>query len=311
MKRIIFVLLTIISGLFAAVKPDVVTSVQPEQARIGDHFTVNYTVTAPAGFALLFPQITEDVLGSPILEQKTSVKVKRNVRTQVVEIISTSFDTGFVKIPAIPIVYGDSSGFSQHDTLFTPVKYIYIGSVLDSARQAAPMASPLPLSLMLWWQYLVALVLAAGGILLLWRGLAKKTSAEQKEIEVAPWRSPEEEAEFALDELEKKRYTDQAQWKEFYLELTVILKKYFESIYYIHLRELSTKEVLPQLKTVLDVETFVTVCACLRSWDMVKFAKQGTDKRSCEKDLAVIKKIVHSDNRAKDIKEGKLEIAET
>lgn len=311
MKRIVFVLLAVISGLFAADKPDVITSVQPEQARIGDRFTVTYTVEAPVRFALLFPRITEDMLGSPILEQNTSVRVKRNVRIQVLEIISTSFDTGFVKIPAIPVVYGDSSGFSQHDTLFTAVKYIYIGSVLDSARQAAPMASPLPLSLMLWWQYLVALILAAGGILLLLKGLAKKASSENKEIQTASWRSPEEEAEFELDKLEKKRYTDRGQWKEFYLELTVILKNYFESIYYIHLRELSTKEVLPQLETVLDPKTFVTVSACLRSWDMVKFAKQGTDKNSCEKDLAVIRDILHSADRAKIVKEGMEEIAET
>jgi hypothetical protein len=301
MKRLLFIFM-IVGSLFAQeVKLDL--KINGEVFHIGDRIKIRYTIEAGERYFFVLPDVREWFNDAEILNVGSDKKIKK--QTQVVDLFieAVAFDTGFVQIPQMPIITTDSTGFGKPDTLFTPEKYIYIQSVLDSASAPLAMDAPLPLAIMTWWEFLVAILLfmLSAGLLIFGIKYHKNKRVDEAEI----WESPIEKAEHYLDQLEKKHYPEKAQWKKFYLELTYIARDYFENIFFIHLQELTTTDLIPVLEKHIEDNKIDTLKAFFRYADLVKFAKGVASKEQCDDHLGLIKEIIYMGE--KENKEGSVD----
>ena len=183
------------------------------------------------------------------------------------------FDTGWVRIPALP-VFIQYNG--QTDTAYTndiPVKVVPVEP--DSTGLADIKEIYLePFSIAYYKRYiphlLVAILLITGLIMWLRRRKAKKGVVEIKTLPLLP----HEWASKALDELESRRLWQSGEVKEHYTNLTGILREYLERRFGIHAMEQTSDEILEQLRhqhlsqsLLADTEQLLSVS------DLIKFAK--------------------------------------
>ncbi len=296
MKRLI--LMIGIAGSLLAGDIELSLEVEERNVFIGDRIRISFHVMAPETVKVRLPDAAAQIRDLEILERKDHSGTGRGMQTLRMDLEATAFDTGFVHIPPLPLICGHPADPGKGDTLYFPEKYIYIRSTLDTSAAPAAMKAPLRLSLMTWWEYLVTAVLLLAAALILFLGLRKRQhgSGEAKKT----WTSPAEQAKRAILELEEKRYPERREWKHYYLELSYLLREYFENLYFLHLQELSTSEMLPVLKPRVLPEHYEDLCAFFRFADRVKFARSPADAGRCMKDLDLVKRIIEEDRIQRD-----------
>jgi hypothetical protein len=285
MKR--FIPFLIIAVTLFAQDPKIDLTIAERNYHIGDRIMLNYQISAGEKYAFVLPQAPEWFKDIDIFNSTISKSHKRKAQFITLNIEVVAFDTGFVHIPSMPIIKTDSTGFGKPDTLFTPEKYIYIYSMLDSAATPLSMNAPLPLALMTWWEFLVALLLLSAAVALLLIGL--KYHSKKKTVSEEIWESPIEKAQHYLEELDRKQYPQKEQWKAFYLELTFIARAFFENIFYVHLQELTTTDLIPVFKEHMDDSRLKKLQEFFQYADIVKFAKGVADQQKCEQHFELIK----------------------
>ncbi|MEA2077250.1 MAG: hypothetical protein U9O95_04460 [Candidatus Marinimicrobia bacterium] len=288
MKR--FVLFIMIVGILFGQKVELGLKINDEQFYIGDRIRLNISVSGGERQMFVLPNPLEWIKDIQILDIQTNEKVKNHRKILDIQIEAVAFDTGFVHIPPMPVIATDSTGFGKPDTIFTPEKYIYINSILDDSLTPVAMTPPLPLALMTWWELLIAIFLLFGSVILLIVGIKYKSRKSTIIEEI--WESPQEKAGHFLNELEKKHYPEKKQWKKFYLELTYISRDYFENIYYIHLQELTTTELIPVLAVQINTEYMNELKEFFHYADLVKFAKGIASEKQCDAHLMLVKQII-------------------
>jgi len=203
----------------------------------------------------------------------------RKVKGRMVEEVSytiSTFDTGRFEIPPLTISYQtppDTARFA----LQTDKLEIYVASMRPSQDgDIRDIKSPweLPRD----WK-LIALI--AGGVALLlllaglgyyfWRKRQGKSLLPEKKEPLRPAH------EIALEALQKLRESDllaTGQIKVYYVELTEIVRRYIEGRYFVLALELTTGELMDNLKTVaIETEAKAMLQDLLERSDLVKFAK--------------------------------------
>ncbi|MEA3391571.1 MAG: hypothetical protein U9Q91_01185 [Candidatus Marinimicrobia bacterium] len=291
MKRILFLLM--IAGTLFAQEVKLDLNVNEEKLYIGDRIKLNYTLSGGERHVFVLPDVQMWIKDIEIIDVKASERIKKHRRFIDLNVEAVKFDTGFVHIPAMPVIKTDSTGFGKPDTIFTPEKYLYIYSMLDSSAAPVAMTPPLPLALMTWWEFTIALFLLAGSVFLLILGIKHKS--KKKQVIEENWETPKEKAEHYLSALEKKNYPGKKQWKQFYLELTYISRDYFENIYFIHLQELTSSELIPALKEHVEAEFMNDLKTFFQYADLVKFAKGIASNEQCDEHLKLVRKIIETD----------------
>lgn len=291
MKKLI--VLIICAMMLSAGEPDLKLKVDDKHYFIGDRINIDISIKGSPQQMYVLPDVREWLKDVYIVDVNNDEKVKKDIKTTSMHIEVAGFDTGFVHIPAMPVVSTDSTGFGKPDTFYTPEKYVYIYSILDSSAAPVAMTPPLPLALMTWWELLIALILLSAAIVILYFGIKNRGVKKTEPEEI--WESPKDKAEHYLDALNKKQYPQKEQWKKFYLELTYIAREYFENIYYIHLKELTTTDLLPVLNEHIDGPYKARLQEFFQFADIVKFAKGLADRELCDSHFRLIKEIVEKD----------------
>ena len=133
----------------------------------------------------------------------------------------------------------------------------------------------------------ILLFLAAAGYFLLRR---KKNTTKPPMAIQSPW----EKACQALLVLEKSSLLSQSRFKEFYSELSDIVRHYFEERFHYHAPEMTTEEFLLSLKSSdqLNSKQQETLKEFLTSCDMVKFAKYVPAVDEGKKSLQLAKQLI-------------------
>jgi len=203
----------------------------------------------------------------------------RQAKGRVTEEISytiSTFDTGRFEIPPLTISYQTPPDTSWHH-LQTEKLEIYVASMRPSQDgDIRDIKSPweLPRD----WKLILRIAAIAGAILLLagfgfyyWRKRQGKSLLPEK-------KKPERPAhEVALESLRKLRASDllpTGQIKEYYSELSEIVRRYIEGRYFVPALELTTGELMDNFKTVsLETNAKAMLRDLLESSDFVKFAK--------------------------------------
>tara|TARA_R110001606_G_scaffold3415_7_gene14860 strand:- start:8499 stop:9434 length:936 start_codon:yes stop_codon:yes gene_type:complete len=271
MKQKIFYILLLFSIVsFAQQKPVVKAEIDTTNIRIGEQFEFKITVNDTKN--VIIPKL-ENLTGLEIIENKKIDTLKNQL---IKKYILTSFDSGAYYIPQQQI-------FIRQKLFLTDSLLIKVATVaIDTTKQKmfpikAIQSEPYQFDdfkLYVWYALIVLLLIG----LLLYFVLRKKK--EVKEEIIVPALPPYEEAIQKLHELDEKLLWQNNQIKEYYSELTEIVRGFIERELKVPALESTTDELIDVLTDFNDSkaiyttkETIKKLRDLLREADLVKFAK--------------------------------------
>jgi hypothetical protein len=193
------------------------------------------------------------------------------------EYVISVFDTGTFVIPPFPVAYFPTDSLGDYKLIEASSITIYVESVIqDEERQLRDVKPPIDIP----FDYLVLFsvissVLIIGVLLYLGYRFYKKRKETGYLIKPPePPRPAHEIALASLEELLKKDLLLNGFVKEFYSEISEIIRRYIEGRYFIPALEETSREILRELQNQDIVEEIrQKVKEILELSDLVKFAK--------------------------------------
>ena len=271
MKKFIVSLLLLFSVVtFAQNTPVVKAEIDTTNIRIGEQFEFKITVQDTAN--VIIPKL-ENLIGVEIVEDKKIDTLKNQL---IKKYILTSFDSGAYYIPQQQI-------FIRQRLHLTDSLLINVATVaIDTTKQKMfPIKSIQKEPYQFddfkpyLWYLLIALIIIG---LVLYFLLRKKKEVIEEEI--IPALPPYEEAIQKLHQLDEKLLWQNNQVKEYYSELTEIVRGFIERELKVPALESTTDELIEILTDFNDSdaisttkETIKKLRDLLREADLVKFAK--------------------------------------
>jgi len=183
------------------------------------------------------------------------------------------FDTGYVRIPKLPVLLRHDG---RIDTFYTEEIPILVLAVEpdSSGLLAIKDIYVHPFSILYYKRYIphaLVLLLLIAGLVYWWK---KRKAKAALPVYVPPPPAPHEWAYTALDELAAKRLWQSGEVKEHYSLLTEILRGYLERRFNIHAMEQTSDEIIAQLQSLnLSTRTLQDTASLLSISDLIKFAK--------------------------------------
>jgi len=135
-----------------------------------------------------------------------------------------------------------------------------------------------------WW---LVLLLAGGIVLIFFKAKKPKFKLPEKQT------SLRERTLQAIDALEESKMWEKGLLKEYFVELSFILRSYLAARYKIDLLESTTTQTKLRLKDQgLNDDTIATIIRILSQSDMVKFAKSQPETKDILKLTALVRQII-------------------
>ncbi|WP_407704193.1 hypothetical protein [Winogradskyella immobilis] len=271
----------------------VTTEVDTTKIRIGEQISYKIKVDTDSTALVVFP---EGQTFSPleVVEAFETDTTKKESRFHLLrEYKLTQFDSGSYYIPKQKVVIGEKSFFT--DSLRIDVNTVEIDTTKQKLYDIKPIIQ-VEKSSSKWWLYflLILAIVAAIAFLLYWFIWRKKPLTEEEEIALLP---PYDRAKLALKKLDESQYLIRSELKEYYSELTFIIRKYLDEKVYDRAMESTTDELIERLNLIragnqlaIESDTIKNIESILKRADLVKFAKSAPDTVLAEMDKATVDK---------------------
>jgi hypothetical protein len=259
----------------------VVLSIDTSSIRIGERVQLRLNATFPKSASIYWPAIADTLTAKVEVSSKSKVDTSGTSRKDFVNynqiLLITSFDTGFHYIPPFTIRYAYSGDTTRHELLSEGV-YLKVRAVeVDTTRAIRDIKGPIqaPLTFAELAPYLggvAALVLIIGLIwYYFWR---KRINKPLFPVIVRTPGPPWEIALQNLDLLDEKKLWQNGKIKEYYSELTDIIRRYLHQQHGIEAMEMVSSEILAGYDAAgLQPDTRPILTNILLQADYVKFAK--------------------------------------
>ena len=278
--------------LFSTVSfAQVTSSIDSTSIKIGEQITYKIEVEADTTSLVVFPE-GQTFMPLEMIESHKIDTTKRDAKYNLIKTYGlTQFDSGSYIIPKQKIVIGNKTFFT--DSLKVEVNNV----VIDTTKQGLYDIKPIievEKSAGDWWKYLLLTLLALSliGFLLYWFIWRKKPLTEDEEIALLP---PYDRAKLALKKLDESGYLKNQEMKEYYSELTFIIRKYLDEKVYDRALESTTDELVTRLNLLkegnqvdLSKDDIRNIESILKRADLVKFAKSAPDVALAEIDRNTI-----------------------
>nr|WP_321234750.1 BatD family protein [uncultured Psychroserpens sp.] len=258
----------------------VTSSIDTTKIRIGEQITYKIQVETDTTDLVVFPE-GQTFLPLEMIESYKVDTTKNKAKFQLIKTYGlTQFDSGSYVIPKQKIVVGTKTFFT--DSLKVEVNTVAVDTTKQNLYDIKPLIEVDKASSD-WWKYaLVGLLIAAlAGVLLYWLIWRKKPLTEEEEIALLP---PYDRAKLALKTLDESNYLQKEELKDYYSELTFIIRKYLDEKVYDRALESTTDELISRLNLLndanqieLNVEDINNIETILKRADLVKFAKSAPD----------------------------------
>jgi hypothetical protein len=255
-------------------------SVDSTDILIGDQLKFYLELTVPSGSKVTWP-IFEDTLASHVeivkrspIDTVSSAKDKFTVRQ---ELVITSFDSGSYVIPPVPFRFrqkGDTTSYyTETDPLRINVNTVETDPVADIKPIKPPLKAPITFAeIAPWLAGLLALGLIAAGIYYYLQ--RKKANKPIFLVRQKPKLPPHEIALEAFESLRRRKLWQAGMVKDYYSEMTDIIREYLEGRFNIRALEMTTDEISDALRgTDVEGKSREKLTSTLMSADLVKFAK--------------------------------------
>jgi hypothetical protein len=275
------VILSMLSFLFSLFSFSQVTStIDSTKIKIGEQITYKIQVEADSTDMVVFP---EGQTFSPLemIESYKTDTLRVDSKFNFIKKYGlTQFDSGTYTIPRQKIIIGDKAFFT--DSLKVDVRNIAVDTTEQGLYDIKPSIEVEKSSSNFWRNLLfVLLILVVVSALIYWFVWRKKPLTEEEQIALLP---PYDRAKMAIKKLDESQYLQKEEIKEFYSELTFIIRKYLDEKVYDRALESTTDELIRMLKLLKDGnkielsnEDIVNLETIFKRADLVKFAKSRPD----------------------------------
>ncbi|MEA3499695.1 MAG: hypothetical protein U9R41_01560 [Candidatus Marinimicrobia bacterium] len=293
MKKIIILLIFYFSVAFGQITIN--SDITPTKGYIGNIFKYEIEVIFSSKYKVEIPKFSDEKIGNFEILSK-DISTKRDDKENFVNKLSfeiVTFDTGWQEISPVQIGFQDTVNKSKAEYKYSDAKNVFIFSAMDSVKNVVDVKPPFSLRIFSVWDWIIIVILLSVLAGLIWYGIIKKRKKiikKEPKYELTPMETTIKELEI----LKSKDYLENKLWKEFYIELTFIIKKFYEEYYFIHLKESTTEEILPTMKEAIPKKEYEFFKKLFTSSDFVKFAKQESNLKRCEDDFDRVKEIIIS-----------------
>lgn len=301
-KKITYILFFLVTVGFAQ-NPAVNSQVETSSIRIGEQFQFKISVNGTEN--VILPKLI--LKGLEIID---SVKVDTINNMLIQKYILTGFDSGAFYIPQLQV-------FVRNQAYLTDSLLINVATVeIDTTKiKKYPIKSiksePYVFDDFKMYIYLLLAALAIIGFWIYYFVIRKRKVIEEKPLyKMLP---PFEEAIYKLNELDSKLLWQNNQVKEYYSELTEIIRNYIERELQVPALEKTTDEIIEMLRDFQNANTINTsketikkLKELLQEADLVKFAKSKPMPIEIEEDRKDAQEII-SNLKPKPIKKDELE----
>ena len=267
------------SGQDAAVKVKLDTNAM----LIGDQVVMHISFEGPAGVKLNWPMVGDTILGSlqviarSKIDSSFSVDKKRIGLAQKFKL--TTFDSGNYQLPSLRIYYKVPRDTTQRFAESQPVLLAVHSVVVDTTQAIKPIKGPMKVRIsfreLLPWiigVWIVFVVLALIGFFIWKRKKHQPLFQFRPKVELLP----HEIAMMELEKLRARKLWQQGKIKDYYTELTDILRIYIEKRFLVPALESTSSEIMDSLKDIPDIQPEIRskLSGILVIADLVKFAKE-------------------------------------
>ena len=272
MKKLIVYFL--FSATVFAQQKQVQTSIDTTKNKIGAEFKLTLKTNVDTLSKVVFPNV-KNFGALEVIQSYPIDTIKKNDRYELVKKYGLAqFDSGKYTIPSVRILINSKAFLS--DSLRVEVANVEVDTLKQKMYDIKDIA-PADNSIGDWWKWLLVLLIIAGlGALAYW--YVKKHKEKKEEAEI--YKTPIEKATNLLNTLEKKELWQRGEIKEYYSELTDIVRIYIEEAIEVPAMESTTSELIQALKIAslkkkmeLSKETIDNLFTVLKQADLVKFAK--------------------------------------
>jgi len=297
----VFVFLLCGSKMSAQESPRISTEIDTTFIKIGEQVQWKVTVDIDSTDFVIFP---EGQTFSPLetVEAFATDTIRNKDRLTLQKIYAlTQFDSGAYKLPSQRIDI-NGTGFMTDSSLIN-VATVPVDTLNQKMYDIKPIIN-VEKSNYTFWKYLLIglLILLILGALFYWFVLRKKPLTEEEKVALLP---PYDRALLELKKLENSKYLIQDEYKQYYSELTTIVRSYLEEDAHVTALESTTGQLIEKLELLkdagelkLDDDTIKQFQQILQTADLVKFAKNKPSTSVAEQDRKLVEQIVEKTHEA-------------
>jgi hypothetical protein len=290
MVKKIFLLFFFLPGILLAQEVWLTAKTEIDTFRIGSWIDVHVEGKFNAAIDTIAP-LVKDSIG--LFEV---VKIERSGDDPKWLIRLTTIDSGKIFLPPIEYGYKIKGDTNTHKAYTNSLLLNIAGIAIDPKGEIKDIKPPMSAPWLFedFLPYLIALIVLAalaGGFYYYWQKKKQRKRLLVNEKVIIP---PHHEALAALRKLEEKKLWQQGLVKQYYSEVTEIIRLFFEKRWNIIALELTTYEILAQMKHIPEalkvwneMESFFTTA------DLVKFAKYEPSPAEHENEMRTAYEIVH------------------
>lgn len=250
---------------------------------------INFRVTNEMQFTDIWPNYNESLVEGVEIIQASKIDTTNGIISQ--QFIITAWDSGSYYIP--PISFSEES---KTTGALLNVKTIILQEDAELKDIKEPIEEPIGWSDI--WPWIISILIICLIIYLIkkyaFTKKDRKITIKPKVIIPADIVALEE-----LDELEKAKLWEDGHIKEYHSQLSEIIRKYTENRFKFIALELTTKEILEEIKLTLNKEQLNNLKTLLQRADLAKFAKGKPDKTENLESMSLARKFV---NKTKEIR---------
>jgi len=290
----VFSLLLVVAGIMSvkAYSQKAVLSLDTSSIRIGEHVQLRLNATLPKSATIYWPAISDTLTSKVEVSSKSKVDTNATSRKDFTNysqtIVITSFDTGFHYVPPFTVLYSYPGDVSKHELLSEGV-YLKVRAVeVDTTRAIRDIRGPIqaPLTFAEMAPYMAGAAIIVLIIGLIWYYLWRKRMNKPlfpviTRTQGPPWQI----ALQSLNSLDDKKLWQNGKIKEYYSELTDIIRHYLHQQHGIEAMEMITSEILTAYDMAgLQSDSRKLLTNILIQADYAKFAKaipQRTENELC------------------------------
>jgi hypothetical protein len=277
---VFFTVVALLGTTARAQQPGAQASLGSDTALIGDQLCLSLELTVPDGSKVTWPVFEDTLVRGVEILRRTGVDTLAKEGGQFTlkqELLITSFDSGNYAIPPVPFRFLELRDTTKYYTETRPLKLYVKSPDIDPAGDIKtikpPLKAPVTFAEIAPWLGGAAFLLLAG--LGLWYYLQRRKKEEPVfRIRQKPKLPPHQIALEALETLKQKKLWQAGRVKEYYTELTDIVRVYIEDRFGIMAMEMTTDEIMAALKgTGVPDSHRGKLYSTLAEADLVKFAK--------------------------------------
>lgn len=252
-------------------------TIDSTQLLIGQQSMMHLEVSGPRSLKYFFPTFQGDTLvkGIEILQTGSldTLEIDKNQIHLKRDYLITSFDSGLYYIPPIKIIAGTDSVESNYMALKIMTYDVDTAKVeifdIKGVQEPPFVLGDYKLEILLF------LLIYALILFVIWYILKKKYGLTKVEVKTdVPLLPPHVVAIMELDRLKTEKIWKKGKNKEYYTELSEILRRYIQRRFQINALEMTTDEILVLFKRDKNTQSvYENLRQILQLSDLVKFAK--------------------------------------